>query len=102
MLIVGALLALLSGACIASSMVLQRYALTYPDYQVPLGCCKLRRPLVWMVGFVAYQAANGLFAAAALFGPLSLLATAPEVNKMRRAGCLIVKSRSLWWSGEVA
>ena len=75
MIVVGAILATLSGACIALSMVLQRYALSYSEYRVPLLCCKLHRPVVWTIGFIAYQSANGLFAAAALMGPLSLLAT---------------------------
>ena len=33
---VGAFLALLAGACLALSMVIQRYALSYPTYRVPL------------------------------------------------------------------
>ena len=71
----GAALALLAGAGVALSMVLQRYALTYTLYRVPLLCCELRRPMVWGVGLILYNASNGVLAVATLFGPLSLLAS---------------------------
>lgn len=74
--IIGGALALTSGACIALSMVIQRYALCYPQYWVRMcGCCSLPRPYAWMLGFVFYIVANMLFAGSTLLGPLSLNAT---------------------------
>jgi hypothetical protein len=73
---IGIILSFASGAFVALSMVTQRYALTYPDYKVPvLGIFKLPRPAVWLLGLVLYGAANALFAAAQLFGPLSLMSS---------------------------
>ena len=73
--VIGAIMAVTSGACIALSMVVQRYALAYPRHMVRFFCCDMRRSFVWIIGFLFYLAANGLFAMASLMGPLSLNAT---------------------------
>ena len=41
--LLGGVLALMSGVCIALSMVLQRYALCYPSYNVQVLCCTMPR-----------------------------------------------------------
>lgn len=68
-MVLGGVLSLFSGACVALSMVLQRFALTYPEYMVPVLCVKASRPRVWLLGFAFYHAANAAFAGSALLGP---------------------------------
>eukprot|EP00961_Rhodomonas_salina_P233699 3158269-Rhodomonas_salina.1 len=72
--VLGIILALCGGASLALAMVTQRYALSYPARQVPILGCALPRNFVWFIGLVIYGIANGLYAVAQLFGPLSLLA----------------------------
>ena len=74
-MIAGLLLALVAGALVALSMVVQRYALAYETYQVPVFCCTLRRPIVWFLGLIIYGIANGLYAASMNFAPLSLVSS---------------------------
>ena len=45
---------------LALSMVVQRYALSYPEPQVPICGIKVRRSLAWFFGLVLYGTANGL------------------------------------------
>ena len=71
----GIVLSLAAGAFIALSMVTQRYALACESYKVPLFFCRVPRPIVWFLGLVIYGAANGLYAAAVLLAPLSLVAS---------------------------
>ena len=71
----GIILSLSAGTFIALSMVTQRYALAYESYRVPVFCCRLPRPAVWFLGLIIYGAANGLYAAAVLLAPLSLVAS---------------------------
>ena len=56
-------------------MVVQRYALAYEVYMVPVFCCKWRRPFVWFLGLIIYGVANGLYAVAMKLAPLSLVAS---------------------------
>lgn len=70
----GIVLMLCGASSVALSMVFQRYALSYPENTVPVGPFKLPRLLAWFIGLVIYGAANGFYAAALGFGPLSLLA----------------------------
>jgi hypothetical protein len=72
---IGFLLALFSGVFLALSMSVQRYALSFPTYQVQFLFCRLPRPVVWMLGFIFYCIANGLFAIASHYTPLTLNAT---------------------------
>ena len=75
----GVILAACGGATLSLAMVTQRYAL---DLNVNDGNPKvpfifgntLPRNLVWFFGLVLYGAANGFYALALLYGPLSLLA----------------------------
>ena len=70
----GVLVMLLAAAGIALSMVTQRYALSYPEPEVPfLWKWKLSRNKVWFVGLIIYGAANGLQAFALNLGPLFVL-----------------------------
>lgn len=71
--IVGAVLALVAAAGIGISMVAQRYALAYPQPQVPMVCCTLSRFWAWFVGLAMYGASNGLQAFSLTLGPLFLL-----------------------------
>lgn len=71
--VLGILLSLSGAVLLGFSMVLQRYALSYPRPIVPLLKMKLRRNVVWVIGLVVYGAANGLNAAAQQMAPLSLL-----------------------------
>ena len=71
--LIGMVLALAAGAVVAYSMTLQRYALAYPSPKVPLLGIKWRRQRVWGVGIAVYTVGNGLYTAALIFGPLSLL-----------------------------
>lgn len=70
----GIILTLCGAASIALSMVFQRYALSYPEPRVPVGPCRLPRLVAWFVALICYGAANGFYAVALNFGPLSLLA----------------------------
>jgi len=72
--LLGVLLTVAGAATLALAMVLQRYALSYPDKRVPFMGLKWPRLLLWLVGLLTYAAANGFYAAALNFGPLSLLA----------------------------
>ena len=71
----GATLATLSGVFLALSMSVQRYALSYPTYDVFFIACRLPRPVVWCIGFAMYFCANGLFAMSSNLTPLTLNAT---------------------------
>lgn len=74
--ILGVILSLGAGCLVALSMVTQRYALSYEDYEVPvLKMCKLPRPAVWFLGLIIYGAANGLYCVAQVCGPLSLISS---------------------------
>jgi len=56
-------------------MVLQRYALSYPDYMVKFLWWKMPRWKVWSIGFAFYLFANIIFALSAALGPLTVNAT---------------------------
>jgi len=73
--VVGCVLAVAAGASVALSMVMQRYALTYPDQKhVPLLCVKWPANWVWIVALVVYGIGTGaLYSVAGLFISLSLL-----------------------------
>uniref|UniRef100_A0A7S4F4V2 Magnesium transporter n=1 Tax=Chrysotila carterae TaxID=13221 RepID=A0A7S4F4V2_CHRCT len=73
LLIAAALLALCGAALLALSMVVQRYALAHPGPRVKMLCWKTTRMRAWVVGLVIYGVANGVYAAALSFGPLSVL-----------------------------
>ena len=74
-LVAGVVFAILAAAGIAISMVTQRYALTYPNPKIPLPLIRVKasRCCGWFIGLIMYGAANGLWAAALNFGPLSML-----------------------------
>lgn len=72
--VLGMVLALAGAIGIAFSMVMQRWALSYPEDRVPLCGLRLPRLVAWFIGILVYAAANGFYAAALNFGPLSLLA----------------------------
>lgn len=74
LVVLGIVLTLCGAGSIAISMVFQRYALSYPDAKVPVGPFMLPRLVAWFIGLISYGAANGFYAAALNFGPLSLLA----------------------------
>jgi hypothetical protein len=74
----GIILAVAGGASLALAMVTQRYALdqqnqTVPG-KVPLFGVQYNSTAVWFFGLILYGGANGLYAMALLYGPLSLLA----------------------------
>lgn len=55
-----AIVATLIGACLlALSMVMQRYALAYPEPRVPFGRFQVRKNVLWFGGLLLYAAANG-------------------------------------------
>ena len=68
-LALGVVLALLSDISLALSMAIQRYALSYPSYQVKVLCTHLYRPVVWTLGFLCYCCANGFFAVSSTMTP---------------------------------
>ena len=70
---VGVIISLFGAVLVALSMVLQRFALTYPTERVPLCGIKLKRNAVWVIGLVIYGAGNGANAVAQQMAPLSLL-----------------------------
>lgn len=74
--ILGVALATAAAACLALSMVTQRFALSCAEAELPavcgLGC---PRNAVWFLGLVGYGAANGLYVAALQYGPLAVLAS---------------------------
>lgn len=73
-ILLGVILTVIGAANLALAMVLQRYGLSYPEKRVPFMGLKLPRLVVWFAGLVAYGTANGFYATALNFGPLSLLA----------------------------
>ena len=73
MLVLGMSLSFGGAILLGFSMVLQRYALAYPEPRVPLCSVKLPRNVVWVLGLLVYGAANGLNTAAQQMAPLSLL-----------------------------
>ena len=55
-----AVVATLIGACLlALSMVMQRYALAYPEPRVPFGRFRVRKNVLWAGGILLYATANG-------------------------------------------
>jgi len=69
----GGVLALVSGALLALSISVQRYALAHPSPKaMPLLCFRMPRPAVWTVGLVIYILANCLFAYSSTLAPLTL------------------------------
>ena len=73
LLFIGIMSSLLGAAFLALSMVIQRYALSYPEDRVPLLCCELHRYVAWFLGLVTYGFACTLQVIALLFGPLILM-----------------------------
>ena len=72
--ILGVFLALAGAITVAYSMTLQRYALTLPPRQkAQLLCIRCSPNVMWTFGVLVYAAGNGLYTAALVFGPLSLL-----------------------------
>ena len=71
-LAIGLLLTLMGAAALALSMIVQRYALSYPSDSVPFGCVRLRRNVAWFVGLLFYIAANILKVIALNYGPLTV------------------------------
>ena len=65
LLMVGCFLSLLTGICVALSMVVQRYAITGPTYRLRFLCCTMPRPYVGYLGLLFYFGANGMLAATA-------------------------------------
>jgi drug/metabolite transporter (DMT)-like permease len=78
LLVLGIVLAACGGATLALAMATQRYALDVSVNRgkttVPLFGFFMPRNLVWFGGLVLYGGANGFYAVALLYGPLSLLA----------------------------
>ncbi|CAE8731968.1 unnamed protein product [Polarella glacialis] len=70
----GVALTLMGAASLALGMVLQRYALSFPEERVPLFGVRWPRLLVWFLGLVVYGVANAFYAMALPMGPFSLLA----------------------------
>jgi len=74
----GIILAVSGGALLALAMVTQRYALDPRNQsvpgKVPLFKVQYNSTGVWVFGLILYGGANGLYAMALLYGPLSLLA----------------------------
>jgi len=66
-------LTLVGAAGLAFGMVVQRYALSTSDRTVPVCGYEVHRLLAWALGLVFYALANGFYAVAQLFAPLSLL-----------------------------
>lgn len=71
-LVIGLMLTLMGAAALALSMIVQRYALSYPSDSVPFGCIRLRRNVAWFVGLLFYIVANVLKVIALNYGPLTV------------------------------
>jgi len=70
---VGVGLTLVGAAGLAFGMVVQRYALSTCNRTVPVCGFEVHRLLAWALGLVLYALANGFYAVAQIFAPLSLL-----------------------------
>ena len=71
-MVVGLLLTLAGSATLALSMIVQRYALSYPSDHVPFGCVRVRRNVGWSLGLLLYIVANVLKVVALNYGPLTV------------------------------
>ena len=68
-------LTLAAAALLSLSLILQRFALSYPSPRIRVLCTPLPRELVWFGGLVLYGCSNGLKVFALQFGPLAALAS---------------------------
>ena len=71
-LVIGLMFTLMGAAALALSMIVQRYALSYPSDSVPFGCIRLRRNVAWFIGLLFYIVANVLKVIALNYGPLTV------------------------------
>ena len=69
------LLTLAAASLLSLSLIVQRFALSYPARRMPVLCVQLPRDLVWFGGLILYGGANGLKVVALQYGPLSVLAS---------------------------
>lgn len=66
----------LVGACLlALSMVMQRYALSYPEPRVKLGRFRVTKCVAWLGGLVLYTLASGAKILGFNLGPMTVLAS---------------------------
>ena len=66
----------LVGACLlAMSMVMQRYALSYPEPRVPFGRFRVPKCVAWLGGLVLYTMASGAKILGFNLGPMTVLAS---------------------------
>mmetsp|Transcript_39485 Transcript_39485/g.66189 ORF Transcript_39485/g.66189 Transcript_39485/m.66189 type:complete len:418 (-) Transcript_39485:50-1303(-) len=73
LLFVGIIFSMGGASFLALSMVIQRYALSYPDEKVPLLSCRFPRMFVWFLGLVTYGIGCVLYVISLIFGPLILM-----------------------------
>jgi len=86
---------LAGAALLAFSMVMQRYALSYPADRIPVFCLHLPKDIVWFSGLIIYGAANALKIIAQPFGPWSVLSsvwTLLLVFNLILARCLLAET----------
>lgn len=82
---VGILLVLLACICYAVGNCLQRYSLLRQDHQKVLYV--LNRHAGWLLGAIIYFSANGIYAIALSFAPVSVLAAVFSLTIVANAAC---------------
>lgn len=91
---IGILLTLIACCNYALGNCLQRYALLRPegetvDFRLPpiSGTLRLHRHLAWLLGATIYFSANGFYAVALSFAPVSVLSAVFALTIVTNAGC---------------
>ena len=74
----GSLLSLLTALLLALGMNIQRYSLTPSSLEDDgrievLGCCRMRKNALWLLGLAVYGSSNGPYMIGLSFAPLSLM-----------------------------
>ena len=82
---VGIVLVLLACCCYALGNCLQRYSLLRQDDEKVLYC--LNRHAGWLLGAIIYFSANGIYAVALSFAPVSVLAAVFSLTIVANATC---------------
>jgi len=92
--LVGIVLVLFACICYATGNCLQRYALLQPDGASVLGC--LPKQVGWLLGAIIYFSANGIYAIALTFAPVSVLAAVFSLT------ILVNATAAVWFLGDQA
>lgn len=82
---VGIVLVLLACCCYAFGNCMQRYSLLKPPGELVFGI--FNRNLGWLIGAIIYFSANGLYAVALSFAPVSVLAAVFSLTIVANAAC---------------